>query len=88
MTAAATVKNNIRPLVTPDGVPLNLELASYGERVSALLIDLLIMSVTFGAILLGGFFLMSCATWDLLVVVIIMAFCAIRSFYFIFFVVF
>ena len=85
MTAAATVKNNIRPLVTPDGVPLNLELASYGERASALLIDLLIMSVTFGAILLGGFFLMSGATWDFLVVVIIMAFFAIRSFYFIFF---
>lgn len=82
--SAKSIKR-IRELVTPDGVPLNLELATYGERASALLIDLTIMGLTFGAILLASFLLFSTATWEILLVLVILVFFAIRSFYFIYF---
>lgn len=85
MTTAVADKKLIRPLVTPDGVPLNLELASYGERASAVLIDLFIMGISFAAIaFLAGIFT-SGQTWDFMFVLIILAFFVIRSFYFIFF---
>lgn len=84
MRAAVSIKNH-RELITPDGVPLNLELATYGERASALLIDLAIMGFTFLAVLLTGMLLLSSETWEFLLIIMILAFFFIRSFYFIFF---
>ena len=75
-----------REIITPEGVPLPVDLADRGDRAAAVVIDLIIM---FGAIVVlvllaalgfGGF---SMSGWGLAFVLLISF--ALRSFYFIFF---
>jgi len=86
MQAADTKKaKGLRPLVTPDGVPLNLNLATFGERAGALMIDLAIMMGAFIALglLAGGLGFVGLG--NVVVIFLIIGFFLIRSFYFIFF---
>lgn len=84
MTDAALNDKNLRPMTTPDGVPLNLVIANYGERASALMLDLLFMGLIFGGLLLLGLIL-GPALQEYYFVLLFLAFFALRSFYFIFF---
>jgi uncharacterized RDD family membrane protein YckC len=77
---------NRRELVTPEGVPLHLNLAQRGERVAAILIDLIIIiALIVVPILLIAFvsveFSMMGWGWALILLVSF----SVRSFYFVFF---
>ena len=79
-------KGSRREFITPEGVPLSLELAQRGERAAAVLIDLLIV---FGIIVVLTLLIAVASTgfslsgWGLAIVLLISF--AVRSFYFVFF---
>lgn len=75
-----------RRLLTPEGVPLNFQLAERGERAAAVLIDLVIMFTAIAALVLAFFFSLS---WiginGVFIGLTILISFLIRSFYFIYF---
>lgn len=76
----------LRDLVTPEGVALRIELASRGDRIAAVAIDLLIVfAIIFGAVLVVALasIRFSLFGWGLTLGLLISF--AVRSFYFIFF---
>jgi uncharacterized RDD family membrane protein YckC len=79
-------KSLVRELVTPEGIDLRLVLADGGERLSAFLLDvvfiiLALIGLTLGTI--GLAFLFSFRSADVLGVIWILGFFALRNFYFI-----
>ena len=79
-------KSLVRELVTPEGIDLRLVLADGGERLSAFLLDvvfilLALVGLTLGVV--GLAFLFSFRSADVLGVVWILGFFALRNFYFI-----
>lgn len=75
-----------REIVTPEGVPLKLELADRGERAGAILIDLFIMMLAIllmwlaAVLIIGGLFGEASAY-----IVVMAVYFVLRSFYFIYF---
>jgi uncharacterized RDD family membrane protein YckC len=78
-----------REIVTPEGVPLHVELAEYGERVSAFLVDFVfLLCLVIGLFVLGWLLALVAHRFaDPRVVLQLVLFCAfvIRNFYFIHF---
>lgn len=83
MAATDTQHLGLRSLVTPEGVPVRLELGDRGERAGAFLIDLMIMVLcligTWLVIGFGGLFVLG---GDLAMALVIMISFFVRSFYF------
>jgi len=78
-------RRNRREIVTPEGVPLPVELAEYGERVAAFLLDMLFwLLATIAIYLLALFLLLGGAVSLGLSIAIFFAF-VVRNFYFIYF---
>nr|MEE4267965.1 RDD family protein [Candidatus Krumholzibacteria bacterium] len=76
-----TEARNPLDLVSPEGVPLTLEIALAGDRATAFLIDVLCIAVVIAAIQLLGFLTMSV---ELVSIGLIVTF-LVRNFYFMFF---
>ncbi len=79
-----------RQLLTPEGVPLNIELASVGDRFGALLLDLFFMTLGILAVSLIGYFVYhlgprSDVASSIAKSMLTLLFFLVRSFYFIFF---
>lgn len=73
-----------RALVTPEGVVLNVRLASASARAGALIIDLLLMLVTLGLLTWASFAMWSSGTeGGIAAIVWMLGFFALRNFYFI-----
>ena len=83
MATTESAPLGLRSLVTPEGVPVHLELGDRGERAGAFLIDLMIMVLcligTYLVIGLGGLFVLG---GNLAMALIIMISFFVRSFYF------
>jgi uncharacterized RDD family membrane protein YckC len=76
----------VRALVTPEGVDLRLRLAEVGERASALMLDLLIVSVGFIAAtvaLVFGMVVLHAQGSELLLILWLLAGFLLRNFYFV-----
>ena len=85
--AGPSANDDLRSLVTPEGVDLELRLADVGQRLSALILDELIMGAAFTAAtvagLLGLLALHSSGGGEALLVLWLLAGFAVRNFYFI-----
>lgn len=85
----AAAPDRVRTLSTPEGVPLGLQLARGGDRVSALLIDLLIMVVALVALTVAIFTMLisweSPLAWEVAAVIWLLGFFLLRNFYFVLF---
>jgi uncharacterized RDD family membrane protein YckC len=80
----AARRSKTRSFVTPEGIDLNLEIASAGVRFGALLIDLMLMVlILIGASLLIGFGLSGVAGTDIAVIVWLLGAFLLRNFWFI-----
>jgi uncharacterized RDD family membrane protein YckC len=82
------VDAEVRSLVTPEGVDLRLRLADVGQRLSALILDELLMGALFiGATIAGCVGLVAVSSnkngWEALLVVWLLAGFLLRNFYFI-----
>ena len=76
----------IRALKTPEGVPLNLELANVGERAAAFALDFTFLSITLVVMTIGLAFLAGMLDSPrLLVILVLLLSFLLRGFYFIFF---
>jgi len=90
-TRASTVDADVRSLVTPEGVDLRLRLAEVGQRLSALILDELIMGAVFigatiAALILGVSGLIATrnfASGEAVLIVWLLAGFLLRNFYFI-----
>ena len=86
-TRMPQVDANVRSLVTPEGVDLRLQLADVGQRLSALILDLLIMGALFiGGTIAGCVGLIAVPNkngWESLLIVWLLAGFLLRNFYFI-----
>ncbi len=83
MAATDTQHLGLRSLVTPEGVPVRLELGDRGERAGAFLIDLMIMVLCLiGTWLVIGFGALFVLGGDLAMALVIMISFFVRSFYF------
>jgi uncharacterized RDD family membrane protein YckC len=84
---APAVDAEVRSLVTPEGVDLRLRLADVGQRLSALILDELLMAAIFigGTIagIVGLVAVHSRGGWEALLVAWLLAGFALRNFYFI-----
>jgi uncharacterized RDD family membrane protein YckC len=74
--------SNIRGLETPEGVPIQLELASVGDRLVAVMIDLFLMNVLGIALAIIVLFTGARGRAELAAAVMLVAFFLIRCFYF------
>src|SRR5262249_36818841 len=79
-----------REFVTPEGVPLPVELASYGERAAAFLVDLffwLVGTIVLALLMVAGLALVSASFTTTLIVMALLVFSGffIRNLYFIYF---
>jgi uncharacterized RDD family membrane protein YckC len=83
----APADSDLRSLVTPEGVDLELRLADVGQRLTALILDELIMGAAFiaatVAVLLGLVALHENGGWEALAVVWLLAGFVVRNFYFV-----
>lgn len=79
------LKTKRRQFITPEGVDLELVIASSGLRLGALLIDLTIMAVLLIAVTLAAFWLGFATGSDLAIVVWLLGFFLLRTFWFILF---
>ncbi|MBW4330297.1 RDD family protein [Stakelama sp. CBK3Z-3] len=78
----------IRRLVTPEGVPLHLNLASAGARASAFIIDMLLIAailIALTCLALFGFYLIGNKYPGIVLVIWLIGFFLLRNFYFIWF---
>jgi len=79
-------KGKQRRIVTPEGMALDIELASLGDRFGALLVDLLFLALAIGIFSLGvGIVLALFGAGGLALILIMLFFFVTRSFYFSFF---
>ena len=78
-------KTKRRQFITPEGVDLELVIASSGLRLGALLIDLTIIAVLLIAVTLAAFWLGLATGSDLAIVVWLLGFFLLRTFWFILF---
>ncbi len=79
-------RGNRREIVTPEGVPLPVELADWGDRAAAVIVDIIIMfAVIFGLALLVGLGLAEFSMVGWWWAIVILIWFAVRSFYFIVF---
>lgn len=81
-------QKSLREIVTPEGAALHVQLAERGSRAVALVLDLFFMFCAIGALILVLVLFASVVGWEiqgLAYIVFLLAFFAIRSFYFIFF---
>lgn len=91
MSGAVALRSveKVRPLTTPEGVTIRLALASGGERVGALAIDLLIMLAALGALTLIAFTTLFSIeggqAWEVAAVIWLLGFFLLRNFYFVLF---
>ena len=74
--------SQVRELLTPEGVPLRLELADAGERVLAFVIDVGGMVLFLVVLTLGSIAVLRVTDWDLAKVVWLLGFFLLRNFYF------
>jgi uncharacterized RDD family membrane protein YckC len=76
-----------RQVVTPEGVPIAFELALAGDRVSAFLLDVLVIAAVLAAVLVPLVWLLARGqlAGDLVLAVAVLAVFLIRTFYFAFF---
>lgn len=84
-TYIAQNARNSRELITPEGIDLNVKLASRGARAGAFCIDLIIMFVVLIAITWGIFSIFDSDRSEMATVIWTLLFFFIRSFYFMFF---
>jgi uncharacterized RDD family membrane protein YckC len=83
-SAAAEAKGLERRIVTPEGIPLRIELARAGDRAGAFLLDFLLQTVvTVAIVLLAGAAADFEGGWGLALAFLVVFF--VRSFYFIWF---
>ncbi|MGZ3371185.1 MAG: RDD family protein, partial [Caulobacteraceae bacterium] len=86
-TRASAVDADLRSLVTPEGVDLRLRLAEVGQRLSALILDELIMGAVFVGCTIAGLIglaaLHNLAGAETLLVAWLLAGFLLRNFYFI-----
>ena len=81
-----TIERNLREILTPEGVPVRVELAARGDRAAAVIIDLLIMAVcmivsVLGITIITGF----SGIGRFGFILILLVFFFLRNFYFMFF---
>ena len=84
--AVSVANADLRSLVTPEGVDLELRLADVGQRLTALILDELIMGAAFIAATIAvvlGLFALHANGSEVLLVVWLLAGFAVRNFYFI-----
>ena len=82
--AARPTRTLDRALVTPEGVVLNIRLASASARAGALIVDLVLMLVTLGLLTWAAFALWSSGTAGGIAAILwMLGFFALRNFYFI-----
>ncbi|MBL4616615.1 MAG: RDD family protein [Robiginitomaculum sp.] len=74
-----------RELLTPEGIPLHLQLAGAGERAAAFLIDAFIIVLVLIILSLASFFASLSTTPEIMEVVWLLGFFVLRNFYFSFF---
>jgi uncharacterized RDD family membrane protein YckC len=74
-------RGTVKEIVTPEGVPLELTLASVGDRIWAFFIDLLVIAAGTLALLLGGMVLLF-ASPNLYLAIVLLGLFIMRSFYF------
>jgi len=80
------IERNLRELVTPEGVPIQVEIAERGDRAGAVLIDLMIMFGCMIVSVLGIAILSGFSGFDRLgYILILLVFFFLRNFYFMFF---
>jgi len=84
-TYIAQNARNSRELITPEGIDLNVKLATRGSRAGAFCIDLLIMIIVLIAFTWGLFSLIDADSSEMGMVIWTLFFFFVRSFYFMFF---
>ncbi len=88
---ATVLQRRFRDVVAPEGVPLRFEVAGLGDRLSALVVDLLLLALGTGAVLVALVVAYALAgatgrlNGDLVAAVLLLASFLLRTFYFAFF---